>query len=554
MKRDELQKRSPNCMGSVGATVTTAAAVAALLACAAALYMGRADTPNHPTPLAVPVREWVEVAESAALSGTLPSSPVLLRGSPMQQWWEEHGAMWDVDAISTLASQTSAGDYNVTLKSQDASDACFMPHKGAEGLTSPRFVVQTTTLREALRTLWADERHAPTEPPDPAPLRRRERHFYLSASADDLPPDLVRPVLEFLPEGCVFDERAEGGTAGVWREGDEPYCRGLRSNFWFGATGVCSDTHFDLSHNVFFQASGQKQFLLLPPAAHRHLQLHPVWHGSHLAARKRLRDDEFVAHGGYHATLHPGSVLYIPPAWFHQVTSLSRNAGLNIWTDSLTGDAWRSLGIGNKTKLRHTGDWSSLFEPAGCLQADLATLFRCARVTLEHLHEQLLDEHRSLADASESDGRARRSKQAAALLASRYLSHSWQERVPSFATAAARESRASVEHICAAAATTDAATVTLISALRASQHSIVSNYAGLLNQLEDGSRSLLIDDFTEELVRYVVGTAANALPSLRDRHPDLGHGPGAQQLHADARQLGDSTIETFIRHCLVDQT
>ena len=45
----------------------------------------------------------------------LPKMPILLHGSPMQKWWKAHGSSWDVATISTLATTTLAGEYNVSV-------------------------------------------------------------------------------------------------------------------------------------------------------------------------------------------------------------------------------------------------------------------------------------------------------------------------------------------------------------------------------------------------------------------------------------------------------
>ena len=206
-----------------------------------------------------PYLSWTEVAESG-----LPSTPVLLRGSPMQRWLAANRGTWDVASIAELAARTSAGEYNVTLQWQD-DDARFMPHKGLEsnGRTSPQYQSAVTTLREALAALWPpDDDDVPTHSSSSSP-----RYHYLSADLEDLPPSISSPVLEFLPTGCVVDERFEGGGAGFWNlaspdsdcrvtdadchvASPDAYCRGLRSNLWLGEAGVSAALHFDNSHNL----------------------------------------------------------------------------------------------------------------------------------------------------------------------------------------------------------------------------------------------------------------------------------------------------------------
>ena len=68
----------------------------------------------------VPVVEWQHMKDSATASGELPLTPVLVRNSPMQEWWASSaGRVWDVASVAELAETTDAGDYNVTMLSQD---------------------------------------------------------------------------------------------------------------------------------------------------------------------------------------------------------------------------------------------------------------------------------------------------------------------------------------------------------------------------------------------------------------------------------------------------
>ena len=218
-----------------------------------------AEQQLHGAVASPPYLSWTEVAESG-----LPSTPVLLRGSPMQRWLAANRGTWDVASIAELAARTSAGEYNVTLQWQD-DDARFMPHKGLEsnGRTSPQYQSAVTTLREALAALWPpDDDDVPTHSSSSSP-----RYHYLSADLEDLPPSISSPVLEFLPAGCVVDERFEGGGAGFWNlaspdsdcrvtdadchvASPDAYCRGLRSNLWLGEAGVSAALHFDNSHNL----------------------------------------------------------------------------------------------------------------------------------------------------------------------------------------------------------------------------------------------------------------------------------------------------------------
>lgn len=342
-----------------------------------------------------------------------------------------------------------------------------------------------------------------------------------------------------MPHGCAYDERWDGGAAGLWNRGDgNAYCRGLQSNLWLGASGTSVETHFDLSHNLFFLAAGQKTFRLLPPSAHHRLRLHPSWHGSHLAAQVRPTDAEFGALGGYEVTLRAGDVLYLPPGWFHHVRSDERNVGLNLWTHSLATDAWHHL---NGDEAR----WDALLDDhPHCLVGGLATLFGCARACLVGLHAEMrrADGHVEgpLVSAETADGaeaEASLGQQSAALLTARYGSATaagWSERLPSFGHPSAGAARARVAQTCAAL-TSDAPRVHAPLATLQARH--VRGYAQALARFGDGLRSLLLDELVDDFSRYVVGPAAAALTEQQ-----------GLPLH-----LGEATVETFIRHCLAAQ-
>ena len=64
--------------------LTTAAALVAFVACAAALALELSHTDERVDTL-VAIRDWSFLSDEAA-SGNLPSTPILIRNSPAQQW------------------------------------------------------------------------------------------------------------------------------------------------------------------------------------------------------------------------------------------------------------------------------------------------------------------------------------------------------------------------------------------------------------------------------------------------------------------------------------
>jgi hypothetical protein len=110
-------------------------------------------------------------------------------------------------------------------------------------------------------------------------------------------------------------------------------------NLWVGSNNVTAPCHYDGYHNFYVQISGTKRFILASPRARSWLRPFPFLHPSHAQCQKRLgtftladndvlsSKDEF-----YEAVLEPGDILYLPPLWFHEVTSLSRSISVNAWT------------------------------------------------------------------------------------------------------------------------------------------------------------------------------------------------------------------------------
>lgn len=135
---------------------------------------------------------------------------------------------------------------------------------------------------------------------------------------------------------------------------------------WFGANGVTTQCHYDLSHNVHAVLSGQKTFILSDAKISAQLLLYPRSHpGStksqlslelvnqiqETAARTHI--EEMEGSTGAEATglsdsarripgtkveLGAGDVLYLPPLMFHHVVSHNANRHTGIETDRIGGD------------------------------------------------------------------------------------------------------------------------------------------------------------------------------------------------------------------------
>ena len=114
-----------------------------------------------------------------------------------------------------------------------------------------------------------------------------------------------------------------------------------RAMLWIGHAGVRARLHHDRSHNFFVQVLGQKHFRLYPPSEavrlHAFPSIHPARRQSQLDAIAVETGDEgasvafplYCDSGGaghegemWEAVLSPGDLLYVPPFWWHEVSSL----------------------------------------------------------------------------------------------------------------------------------------------------------------------------------------------------------------------------------------
>ena len=568
----------------------------------------------------------------------------------MQSWHARNRDTWTPSALGRLANDTEAGGYRVRLNSYSSPN--FTHHKDGVGVTTPLHTTTITSLRDALPRLWPADSGDGGESGDGGQSgsvgesdgggvsnggsgdsgsgrdgpKQQQRYHYLSSDVEDLPVEVASPVMQFVPQGCMHDTRwaahvlRAGGAVFSQEEIDDAHeelreeqhgeaaCRGLKANLWLGNTGVSTAAHYDREHNLFFQASGSKRFVLLPPAAHRELRLHPRWHGSRRQSRADLpallgpgggesgeggsdgdgMSDAQLArrHPPWVATLEAGDVLYLPPLWFHHVTSLAPNVALNLWQDSTAERVWRFVtngGAAGAGEVRAADDrdgvvagrWSELLH-GSCLRlrpsdheqsevevgaaavagaeagpsaeaeagesARLSRLFACtcrlASSLLDHVASGSLgsgDDGSAAATAGPPAGARLLAERAAALVATRYSPEGGGDapaQAPSRPTPAEQaRRRATVAKACdrmrSAAGEAEGG-----AALDAVQRQQLRAYADALRAVDDvvGTRDLILDDLVETFAEWAVGDAAAGLAQV---------------------QLGACAVRTFLEKCLI---
>jgi len=124
---------------------------------------------------------------------------------------------------------------------------------------------------------------------------------------------------------------------------------------WCSSPTVAAQTHHDKSHNVFVQVSGTKDILLLPPSAVKLISAYPSVHAGKKMSQMPFEEeyDKVVARfpnvtqlvdskTAQKVTLKAGEALYIPPYWYHSITSNDEVAvSLSVvspsWEEALVG-------------------------------------------------------------------------------------------------------------------------------------------------------------------------------------------------------------------------
>jgi hypothetical protein len=132
-----------------------------------------------------------------------------------------------------------------------------------------------------------------------------------------------------------LSENIQNGVGETWSLGLE-HRPVLEVNMWIGLPGVSTPLHYDGVHNSYVQVSGFKRFVLMSPSAWKHVHLFPKLHPSsrmsqldmqslenELMQCRTTNSDESISI--FEVTLQPGDLLYIPPFWFHHVSTVSES-------------------------------------------------------------------------------------------------------------------------------------------------------------------------------------------------------------------------------------
>lgn len=125
-----------------------------------------------------------------------------------------------------------------------------------------------------------------------------------------------------------------------------------RVNLWLSnRANITTSMHYDSEENFFLQLSGSKKFIISSPS-HTHLYqphstLHPQWRQAQFPNRRiDSATDSINGVDGvsWEVELFQGDMLYIPPYYYHQVTTTSINSlSMNMWLLSSISDVYHKL-------------------------------------------------------------------------------------------------------------------------------------------------------------------------------------------------------------------
>ncbi len=117
------------------------------------------------------------------------------------------------------------------------------------------------------------------------------------------------------------------------------FTKSVIRNLWISRGSITVGLHFDAAENLNIQVRGRKRFVLFPPGTSPYYPCPFFSQTAHISEvfregpeLDRARFPRFDPSRGREAILEEGEILYLPPYWWHQVTSLGDiNVNVNTW-------------------------------------------------------------------------------------------------------------------------------------------------------------------------------------------------------------------------------
>lgn len=299
----------------------------------------------------VPRMQWVNdhFAEHAAGA----DQPLILEGSLVHQW---HAIKtWTLDSLTENISTLEG--VKVTAISDPPRFFYYhrAPMNSVDDLVSS-YKSRTFSKHNMSAAEFLHRARNPSEEIDDIQIRRSERqddgtppthvkglHYSWAGKLDVFGVDRLADVFPLDPL-MVLSKDFDPENENLFRS----------THVWISPKDSITPLHYDISQNFFVQISGEKRVLIFPPDAWEILYPYPVLHPGGLSAQVDLNAPYEAQHKlfegytkgrilAYEAILKPGDVLYIPPMWFHHVTSLSESVSLSVWSPYEASEIYNKL-------------------------------------------------------------------------------------------------------------------------------------------------------------------------------------------------------------------
>ncbi|EDO49037.1 predicted protein [Nematostella vectensis] len=111
------------------------------------------------------------------------------------------------------------------------------------------------------------------------------------------------------------------------------------TQLWVGTAGNITPLHYDRNHGLLMQIRGQKKIILFSTEDTNFLYPFPGYSEKSHISKVNLRDvnvnvfPKFVETQPYCCLINKGDMLYIPPFWWHDVTSLDNCVSVTLSWD-----------------------------------------------------------------------------------------------------------------------------------------------------------------------------------------------------------------------------
>eukprot|EP00039_Didymoeca_costata_P000126 m.44209 g.44209 ORF g.44209 m.44209 type:complete len:515 (-) comp10068_c0_seq2:13-1557(-) len=246
-------------------------------------------------------------------------NPTILKDTPCDDW---PAAEWTLESLQDDFGDLMIKNVKETMPPHprvipyEITDQLLFQRGLPEGGTAKTKVVPYMKLRQLLASVrkskWEDDKKKP-------------RLYY----SDELQGDMnlqTSPHQWMIAPTCIPRKHRQYHSKKVWIAGK----------------GVIAASHYDLTHNFYYQIAGKKRFTIVSPEWFRTMCIYPASHilPRHSQVNMTHPDmklcPQFAQAQSITLQLNPGEMLYLPPNWFHHVETLTSSISINVWSPSLS--------------------------------------------------------------------------------------------------------------------------------------------------------------------------------------------------------------------------